>query len=177
MQTAAVKETLFARLPRCETYLAAALRHRATSSPPQICHLVPPGGPAVTADLFLPRSSEPYKYGWRVDAALRPPCCRRVNSRCSDARRRSAMPAICSIRTAGRSRQFKPHGGSADAAPRGRGVVLFLWTAGALGEWAFYGFGGRMRTGFSRIRIPGINFLLTCGRLPDYQLPVTQIKP
>ena len=169
METTAVK--LYSLDYRdAKTYLAAALFVAGNIVLPQICHLVPQGGLRWLPIYFFTLVGA-YKYGWRVGlltAVLSP----LVNSALFGMPAAAALPAILlkSVLLAAAAgfaaRRFA-------AAAGGRGALLP--DGGYAGRMGLHGFGGRRRAGFPHrdsrhARAGG-------GRLPDYQLSVTQINP
>ena len=163
METTAVK--LYSLDYRdAKTYLAAALFVAGNIVLPQICHLVPQGGLRWLPIYFFTLVGA-YKYGWRVGlltAVLSP----LVNSALFGMPAAAALPAIL-------LKSVLLAAAAGFAARRfGRATLPLLGGAGRMG---LYGFGGGRRAGFPHrdsrhARAGG-------GRLPDYQLSVTQINP
>lgn len=146
-----------------KTYWVAALFIAGNIALPQLCHLVPSGGPMLLPIYFFTLVAA-YKYGWKIGllTALASPL---VNSALFAMPAAAALPAIL-------TKSLLLAAAAGFTARRFRsvslllllGVVLFYQVVGSISEWALTGSLSAALQDF-RIGIPGMVLQIVGGYL------------
>ena len=145
------------------TYRIAALFVIGNIALPQLCHLVPSGGPMLLPIYFFTLVAA-YKYGWKVGVltAVASPL---INSALFAMPAAAALPAILtkSLLLAAAA-GFAAHKFRSLSLPLLLAVVLFYQVVGSLAEWALTGSLAAALQDF-RIGIPGMLLQILGGYL------------